>query len=210
MNYAQHVFVKNKLVDGVDSWYWLKPDQQCFDLIAADWPNHKLLVKQICKSSQVVIQAGGNLGMYPLLYSKLFDTVFTFEPDPLNFYCLTLNCQADNIIKIQAGLADEKNTAALYRVPHNVGMNRALVDETASIPLVMLDSFKFNCVDLIHLDIEGNEVTALKGAIETIKQHKPVLLIENGKRKEIESILKPMKYKIAGESNLDTAWVCGV
>ena len=143
-----------------------------------------------------------------MLFRSIFDTVYTFEPDPLNFYCLALNCQFDNIIKVQAGLSNKKATAALYRVPHNVGMNRTLEDETASMPLITIDSFKFNYVDLIHLDIEGNEIAALEGAIETIKQHKPLLFLENGRREEIEKLLKPIKYKIIGESNLDIVWKC--
>lgn len=41
-----------------------------------------------------------------------------------------------------------------------------------------LDSFNFTDVDIIKLDIEGWELYALQGAINTIKQYRPVIQVE--------------------------------
>ena len=41
-----------------------------------------------------------------------------------------------------------------------------------------LDSFEFDAVDLIKLDIQGAEYAALVGARETIMRHRPVVLVE--------------------------------
>jgi len=47
-----------------------------------------------------------------------------------------------------------------------------------SIPLKTLDSFNFNNVDLIKIDVEGFEEEILAGAMETIIRNKPVIVVE--------------------------------
>ena len=41
---------------------------------------------------KLIIQAGGNAGLYPKLYSTMFEKVITFEPDHRWFVCLINNC----------------------------------------------------------------------------------------------------------------------
>lgn len=209
MNFSDIIYVREQEVGGIDKWVWLKSDIECFNLIAADWPNHFLLLKNIVRSARVVIQAGGNLGMYPRLYSSLFETVYTFEPDPINFHCLTLNCSQENVIKLQMGLSDRPATAVIRRTINNAnpGMNSAEQNENGRYLLASLDSFYFPFVDLIHLDTEGSEIKVLQGAKQTILAHKPTLLIENGNTEEVKSFLKEIGYKMVGQSGLDFAWV---
>ena len=47
-----------------------------------------------------------------------------------------------------------------------------------SIPVRPLDFLKLDRCDLIKLDLEGHELFALKGAIQTIQQFKPTLVLE--------------------------------
>ena len=47
-----------------------------------------------------------------------------------------------------------------------------------NINVIKLDSFNFSKVDLIKIDVEGREAEVLEGAVNTIKTHKPVLMIE--------------------------------
>ena len=58
--------------------------------------------------------------------------------------------------------------------------------------------------DLIHLDIEGFEYYALKGAVETIKRTKPVIALEwmnhgearyGSSNDDIEKFLNELGYK---------------
>jgi hypothetical protein len=49
---------------------------------------------------------------------------------------------------------------------------------TVEVEARTLDSFEFDFVGLIKLDIQGAEYPALIGARETILRHRPVLLIE--------------------------------
>jgi hypothetical protein len=52
-----------------------------------------------------------------------------------------------------------------------------LTVEVRTLDQLLLDEPK---IDFIKLDIEGGELNALKGATETIGQHKPVVLFECG------------------------------
>ena len=49
-----------------------------------------------------------------------------------------------------------------------------------SIPLDYFD-FDASGIGLIKIDIEGFELKALKGAVKTIRKHKPVIIIEQNK-----------------------------
>jgi len=59
-----------------------------------------------------------------------------------------------------------------------------------------LDSLKLQPF-FIKIDVQGFELNVIKGALETIKQHSPVFLIESlGKKSEIMSILNGFGYRM--------------
>jgi FkbM family methyltransferase len=168
-----------KLVEKRDGWWWPKYDVACWRFLSrrSDLPAK---ISKYCTQRRVVLQAGGNAGMYPAKYAELFETVYTFEPDPLNFYCLTKNVP-DNVVKIQSCLGESHNFVNLSynemhpKKPNSGGLR---VNGIGTIPTLRIDDFNFDNVDLIHFDIEGFELFALKGAVETIKRCKPLIALE--------------------------------
>jgi FkbM family methyltransferase len=167
------------LVELRDGWWWPKHDVACWRYLSRrqDVPTN---VSAYTKQQRVVVQAGGNAGMYVKKYEDIFDTVYTFEPDPINFYCLTKNT-SNRTIKFQGCLGNETNFVNLsYDETHHKKPNSGgyRVKGTGIIPTLILDNFNLSIVDLIHLDIEGFEKFALLGAIETIKRCKPVIALE--------------------------------
>ena len=76
------------LIETREGWWWPKHDVACWRYLSRrqDVPKN---VSAYSEQKRVVVQAGGNAGMYVRMYEDIFDTVYTFEPDPLNFYCLT-------------------------------------------------------------------------------------------------------------------------
>lgn len=140
-------------------------------------------ISNFCIEKNVCVQAGGRCGTYPILYSKIFKTVYTFEPEDLNFYCMKKNITQDNIILKQACLGEtfknvkvELPAKATKKKGINIGTYQ--VTGKGSIPMITIDSLNLDQCDLIHLDIEGYEGFAIKGAIETIKKFHPVICIE--------------------------------
>lgn len=127
-----------------------------------------------------VVHAGGNIGIYALEFAKRAKNVYVFEPASENFSVLSLNCaDKDNIFLYKAALGNSRgminviNEAAdkqcgAWRVEQNSG----------NVPTLLIDDLNLSDVSIIHLDIEGFEMFALRGAEQTIKKCKPLLAFE--------------------------------
>ena len=46
------------------------------------------------------------------------------------------------------------------------------------VPVYTLDSFEFDGVDFVKVDVEGYELKVLQGALKTIDKYKPMIVIE--------------------------------
>lgn len=133
-----------------------------------------------CDNKNIVIQAGGNAGLYPYLYSKFFKKVYTFEPDPLNYQCLQHNLKdCNNVIMNNVGLSDKFENVGLEYNDHWLDENCGAMHVTDGndIQLITIDSLNLN-PDLIHLDIEGYEAFALHGGLNTIRRSHPIIVLE--------------------------------
>ena len=166
---------------------------------------------------RLVIQAGGNVGVYPLELKKHFETVWTFEPDPDNFGCLWENVGGKPGIMMMQGALGEEHTRMDVENPEpgNCGCVR-LVDGQA-VWVVPLDSFPVAGLDALWLDVEGVELAVLKGAAKTIERYHPVVMFENkGHHRhygvadgEIEAWLTEQGYRYADRSGNDEVWTHG-
>ena len=196
---------RNDNVDGVGPWYWIQKDTGAWFGPKQDWEHsHKAKYLQHVTDWCLVVQAGGCQGMYPRLFANMFQRVYTFEPDPLNFLCLVNNCQLDNIIKMQSALGAECKLITVNRLnPENVGENR-VTEEFQFVPMITIDTLNLDGCGLIQLDVETYERNVILGAMETIKKYKPVITCENGKDGEIIELLSPLGYQIVDESRGDT------
>lgn len=130
-----------------------------------------------CAKFDVAVQAGGNCGIWPAAMGHKFKSVYTFEPDPVNFRCLCANAPAENVFKFNAALGLRNCTVGLDRRPENVGAHQ--VDGDGNIPTLRIDALGLHACDLIYLDIEGYELMALQGAGTTISACHPVVVIED-------------------------------
>lgn len=182
---AQCSILQHK-VGNIESWVWPTRDTQTYGLILRDWVDTirpYVQEKLGTEKSGSVIQAGGNCGVYPLLYTEMFTHVYTFEPDPLSFFCLVNNCQIPGIVKFNAALGASNGLVVMNEVAsENRGMNKVAATENgedaSSIPVVAIDSFDFSDVRLMQLDLEGYEIAALEGAKKTIEKYKPIIILE--------------------------------
>lgn len=171
--------VKDEYVDNIGPWMWSDNEDQSWDYISRDWFPLKNALLQYVDKWDVCIQAGGHQGMYPRLLLNHFKKVYTFEPDPTNFYYLKNNCWQEEIVKINAAIGAYERNVSLYRWhSNNTGCIVAKDDPDGNIPVVTLDSLNLEACDLIQLDVERYEMYALMGAIKTIEKFKPVIVCE--------------------------------
>jgi FkbM family methyltransferase len=193
--YQDLTYIRNEKIDNVESWVWLKDENGVWDGPSKEWKSqYKEIFLSLLKDKKCVIQAGGALGMYPRLMSDIFDVVYTFEPDPLSFYCLVQNCQKDNIYKYQAALGGSHAMVEVIRTNmENVGMNSVKQNENFYTPQLMIDDLNLKQCDMIALDVEGYEFNALVGGLNTIATHKPLIIVEND-TVEVKDILSQYGY----------------
>lgn len=186
---------------------YANPESTCYHLmyVFQDVPQ---LISKFVLQHRVIIQAGGNAGFYVNLYSKIFEKVYTFEPLPLNFYCLNLNAPFKNVFKYQACLGDTNECVDVFNAYESLGHGGSHVNGKGFVPTFMIDNLNLEICDLIHLDMEGYEKKALLGGIETIKRCKPVIVLEyfppwlsryGTNIDEIDEILSSLDYKYIDE-----------
>jgi len=140
----------------------------------------------LIKRKGVAVQAGGAMGMWAKRMAQVFDVVYTFEPTPQSFYCLNFNCPEENIVAFNAALGMDTGMVNMQFPEHkkrsktgkdNYGGFRCF--KGGHIPTMLLDDLELPGCDLLMLDLEGYELFALKGAIKTINDHHPVIVMED-------------------------------
>lgn len=130
-----------------------------------------------------VVQAGANIGTYPLALADHFQRVITFEPDPHSWECLQANLKArDCHRRVEAhngALAQNSGEGQMVdAIPGNWGARRVAGCDGGPIDVWKLDSFALTECDALWLDIEGCELFALQGAEQIIRTFSPVLVLE--------------------------------
>ena len=139
-----------------------------------------------------IIDAGAYIGDSAILFSDYTDkNIYSFEPF-LHHYNMMLKTielnKKNNIIPVNMALGDSNKELSLYSNGDlNMGLSIDRNSEQSDIncienkvKMVTLDSYvKENNIEvgLIKTDLEGFEQSFLKGALETIKEQKHVLII---------------------------------
>ncbi|MEO5778140.1 MAG: FkbM family methyltransferase [Flavobacterium sp.] len=167
------------------------------------------------KPEDVVIDAGANCGHLSIYFSKLAGKngkVFAFEPDKFNIERIKSNIElnpdlAENI-KIEDLLLWDKNELIDFYEAGTVGSSAVWMPNTEHCvkkQAVRIDDWiKDNTIqklDFIKMDIEGAEIEALDGCVETIKTLQPNFAIAsyhvvNGKKTfiKVEQFFASLNY----------------
>jgi FkbM family methyltransferase len=141
------------------------------------------------KPGCTVLDVGANLGIYTLLAAKGGARVFSIEADPLNASALRkhveLNHFARQVSIYEMAATSREEEVELYRNPRNSGGSSlyasACCGRAQPVPVAgrSIDALELPAIDVCKMDIEGAELSALKGMTETLKRSPKLhLLIE--------------------------------
>src|SRR4030095_13809625 len=96
-----------------------------------------------------------------------------------------------NVLIKQVAVGDRHSATTIYQTPKNVGGSFVCDHDKVENPIgefegapkvivemITIDSLGLDAVGLIKLDIQGSETIALRGAEETLRRCRPVVLIE--------------------------------
>lgn len=167
----------------IDGWAWPMDDTVARPIVAGDCASDIAGLLPHIKGRSIIVQAGANVGCYPLALTDHFNAVFTFEPDPVNWDCLTRNLKARDslhrVVAHHAGLGAEPGVCTPREVhKHNCAAHR--VDfGTGDVPVMTIDGLGLEKCDAIWADCEGAELYALQGAKETIARFSPTICVED-------------------------------
>lgn len=166
------------------AWDWsaFVGDQHALKFAKRELDNLHAVIKRV-PQKRVAVQAGGNQGVWPKYLAHWFETVITFEPDAANFSAMAINAPEANIVRHQAALGEAPGRVGLSqeRRDHTKGPNHSgivHVHGDGDVPMMRIDDLQLGVCDLLYLDVEGYELFALKGAIETLARCRPVVAVE--------------------------------
>lgn len=138
-------------------------------------------------SDALFLDVGSNIGYYAIQFAKHANVarVIAFEPDPRNLYQLHANIRLNNVIdQIQTinKAASEEPGRLRFQLygEGSTGQNRVSDSGNVEVDAVALDS-EINAVSrniIIKMDIEGHELSALKGMKTLLTSNRVVLQVE--------------------------------
>lgn len=164
-------------------------------------PYLEFFIRWLNQNSEVyagtVLDIGANIGNHSVFFSKYFNRCISFEPNPSTYHLLQYNATlGQNIKTYNLGVSELKQETFMSAMEGNAGGAYVDSDGEISIKLVNLDDFMDNKeeINLIKLDVEGYELTALKGMKRIIKENKPLILFEQHLRDFHSGENKVIKY----------------
>lgn len=141
------------------------------------------------------LDVGANIGNHSMWFSRFFQQVVAFEPNPVCVRLFEANIMMNrlpNLMLVAHALSDHDGQALLHaNLQGNLGGSSlgqsAKAGATQSFPIRLLrgDDALAQMVGLppvrfIKLDVEGHEHAALRGLEHTLRNDQPLVLFESG------------------------------
>lgn len=172
------------------------------------WGEHELSwLKYVCNSNLASVDIGANAGIYTYWLSRYSRECHTFEPNPNLYRKLARFARGRNIHAWPLALSDCTGEAILAMpIDRSTGLIRhglaslCLKSEdhdktvTFTVNQAPLDDLDLPSVGFIKIDVEGFEMSVLRGAINRIKTDKPNVLIEAENRHCDNAVLDVLNW----------------
>jgi FkbM family methyltransferase len=161
---------------------------------AYDWPEVCWLAQRIERHSRVVF-VGAHLGalLIPIALQTGVRNIVAFEPSPQNYRLLKMNLALNGLSGVEvhnAAAGDREGQIGFTQNEINSGNSRISQSGAVVVAVTTLDSAlqaDQTAIDLIVMDVEGFEVHALRGGLETLGrsrslyvEYAPEQLVEQG------------------------------
>jgi FkbM family methyltransferase len=148
------------------------------------------LLKRILPDAPIIIEAGAQFGEDSQWMSQFWPRgiIYAFEPSPESFLELQkVAAKNSNIVAIQQALSNEKGEFPFYLAggassllrpqdSFNADYFHSDLDRPIMVPVITLDEWaainNVDKIDFLWLDMEGNELNALQGAPNSLKNVK--------------------------------------
>jgi FkbM family methyltransferase len=176
---------------------------------------HRLVKTVMTRRPGSMVHAGTFFGdMLPSFSRKTPGTVYAFEPVIENYIfsrAVVQENQLENVALLHAGLGEKHGIALIETMAgrrHRGGASTVVSDPNEPLqcpqrtPLLTIDQLDIEDLSLIQLDVEGFELSVLKGAADTIRAQQPVIVIEDD-RNNCGGFLNELGYSEAARIGRD-------
>jgi FkbM family methyltransferase len=155
----------------------------------------------------ICFDVGANVGLYSLLFSRVAESVYAFEPLPRNLFWLYRTMarnRATNVTIIPAAVSSDVGIVS-FQEGDNCAAGK-IAAGGVPVPCVSIDSIasKVGVPDVMKIDVEGAELSVLQGASTVLTHHPTILLSTHGEAVKDECLdyLSTFGY---GSAPLDAA-----
>ena len=156
----------------------------------------------IPRASDVVVDVGSETGDYVLLCSKFYGVkkVYAFEPNKKSYETMIENISINSCNNVEAFMLGLSSSDGQGQHSFN---GDSIFWETGkgthTISVNKLDTLGLGIVNLLKVDVEGNEIEVLKGSIHTISKFKPRIIVETHSKSlmcGVIKLLEEINYKV--------------
>lgn len=167
---------------------------------------------EICTGgkAKLALDVGSYGGLFGIAAKLMKNDVIAFEPKPIMVRRTKANQALNGVeyVCVQAAASDKDGKAMLGFNPDLALTSGSSLEMTGAarmeVKTVTIDSMDLKDVGAIKIDVEGHEASVIRGAIKTIQQFKPWMIVEvlsDVKRKNEVIELLESTHKV--KANLD-------
>lgn len=173
------------------------------------------------KPEGIFYDIGANIGFFTVIAAKLVGTsghVYAFEPVPENAARISENIKLNefsNVTLLEKAVSQTTGSGELLLAHHHGGATLSSAGTPPdlkgemTVDLVCIDDLVLEKTLLpptfVKIDVEGAEIEALRGMIQTLNQFKPIIIYEvddgnalafQRKSEEIATFIRTLGYEI--------------
>lgn len=162
---------------------------------AARREQRMLFLDELVDPARPAVDVGAWWGPWTFWLARRCPEVWSFEPNPQ--LAAVLRTAARSNVRVEpVALSDTDGVTTLF-VPPRLGDDAQATVEgqhrlATAVPVDVstrtLDSYGLDDVGFVKIDVEAHEPAMLRGSIETLRRHRPVVLIEIEQRFHAEPI----------------------
>lgn len=197
---------------GLEIRFWL-PDHTTDFVQGVMWKNksfweRKMLerVRRWLPERPVVVDVGGFVGNHAVYFARVCQAreVVAFEPQSRMANVLGCNIVLNGvgqIVRLQRIALGERvgRASALGGLVGSAATTAFCYDDRGSVPVETIDVFEFKRMDLLKVDVEGMELSVLRGASSALSRLSPLVWVEAVSERayhDVENYLNEQGYKL--------------
>ncbi len=172
-----------------------------FDLYGEFSEGEVEVFRQILTPGSVVLDIGANIGAHTLFFAQAVGpqgAVLAFEPQRIVFQTLCANLALNSVTNTrcyQAALGEAPGKIVVppldYTHQNNYGgLRLGGYDQGEEVDVLWLDDFALPQCRLMKIDVEGMELSVLRGGQRLIARHRPILYVENDRGENSDALIR--------------------